>query len=104
MTTSEFQVTGMTCAHCEMAVREEVGQLVGVQQVQVDAKTGTLVVVSTQPVDVAEVVAAEALAAAQQARIVRAACKPRVVKGVCLFMLGSSVEVGIVGLPAGSRN
>lgn len=65
MTTSEFQVTGMTCAHCEMAVREEVGQLVGVQQVQVDAKTGTLVVVSTRPVDEADVVSAVAEAGYQ---------------------------------------
>ncbi len=30
MAVREFQVTGMTCGHCEMSVREEVGQLVGV--------------------------------------------------------------------------
>ncbi|MGO1921728.1 MAG: heavy-metal-associated domain-containing protein, partial [Microbacterium sp.] len=30
MSTTEYQVTGMTCGHCEMSVREEVGQVAGV--------------------------------------------------------------------------
>jgi copper chaperone CopZ len=51
MTTSEYRVTGMTCAHCEAAVRAEVGQIPGVDGVDVDARTGKLVVVSSHPVD-----------------------------------------------------
>jgi copper chaperone CopZ len=45
--TTEFQVTGMTCGHCELSVREEVAQLPGVAQVEVSAATGRLVVTST---------------------------------------------------------
>lgn len=52
MSTTEFQVTGMTCGHCELSVREEVAQLPGVTQVDVAAGTGRLVVTSTgQPDD-----------------------------------------------------
>jgi copper chaperone len=58
MATTEYQVTGMTCAHCEMSVREEVGLLVGVQTIEVSAETGRLVVTTSQPVDDAAVVAA----------------------------------------------
>ncbi|WP_447646370.1 heavy-metal-associated domain-containing protein [Nocardioides zeae] len=58
MTTTEFQVTGMTCGHCEAAVREEVGQVAGVESVEVSAATGRLVVTSSAPVDDAAVVAA----------------------------------------------
>ncbi|WZH53170.1 MAG: heavy-metal-associated domain-containing protein [Nocardioides alkalitolerans] len=58
MTTTEFQVTGMTCGHCEAAVREEVGQVAGVESLEVSAETGRLVVTSSAPVDEAAVVAA----------------------------------------------
>jgi copper chaperone CopZ len=58
MTTTEFQVTGMTCSHCEHAVSTEVGQIAGVQNVEVSAATGRLVVISSAPVDEAQVVAA----------------------------------------------
>lgn len=58
MTTSEYQVTGMTCGHCEAAVREEVGQVAGVEAVEVSADSGRLVVTSAQPVDDAAVLAA----------------------------------------------
>ena len=34
MTTTEFQVTGMTCGHCEQAVSQEVGQIAGVAAVE----------------------------------------------------------------------
>ena len=47
MSTSEYQVTGMTCGHCEMSVREEVGTVPGVKDIQVSAQTGKLVVTST---------------------------------------------------------
>ena len=58
MTTTEFQVTGMTCSHCEHAVSGEVGQLPGVQNVDVSAATGRLVVTSTAAVEDAKVLAA----------------------------------------------
>lgn len=58
MATSEFQVTGMTCGHCEMSIREEVSQIPGVVEIQVSAQTGKLVISSESPVDDAAVFAA----------------------------------------------
>lgn len=55
MNTSEYTVTGMTCGHCESAVREEVSQLVGVTNVQVAAATGRLLITSESPLDDADV-------------------------------------------------
>lgn len=60
MTTTEYQVTGMTCDHCEGAIRSEVGQIAGVSGIEVSAATGHLAV-STEgdaPVDDAAVLAA----------------------------------------------
>lgn len=51
MPTSEYRVSGMSCGHCEAAVRSEVAQLPGVQDVTVSAATGRLVVTSAQPID-----------------------------------------------------
>ena len=39
MTTTEFQVTGMTCGHCELSIREEVQEVSGVESV-VRVRTG----------------------------------------------------------------
>lgn len=50
MTTIEYRVTGMTCSHCEHAVSSEVGQIPGVQHVEVSAATGRLVITSSEPV------------------------------------------------------
>jgi copper chaperone CopZ len=58
MTTTEYQVTGMTCGHCEMSVREEVGLIAGVDEIQVSAATGSLVVTSAVALDDAAVIAA----------------------------------------------
>ncbi|MGV8883523.1 MAG: heavy-metal-associated domain-containing protein [Rhodoglobus sp.] len=58
MTTTEYTVTGMTCAHCEMSVKEEVGELEGVQDVAVSASTGRLVITSAAALDDAAVFAA----------------------------------------------
>jgi len=58
MSTSEYQVTGMTCGHCEMSIREEVGTVPGVESIEVSAQTGELVVTSTEPIDDAAVLAA----------------------------------------------
>jgi copper chaperone CopZ len=48
----------MTCPHCEHAVAGEVEQLPGVQNVEVSAATGRLVVTSTAPLEEAQVLAA----------------------------------------------
>ena len=53
-----LQVTGMTCGHCEMSVREEVGELPGVTDVEVSHETGLLRVGSAQALDDAAVLAA----------------------------------------------
>lgn len=68
MPTTEYQVKGMTCSHCEHAVSTEVGQIAGVEKVEVSAATGRLVVVSSAPVDTAEVVAAVEEAGYEAAR------------------------------------
>ncbi|MBL7501074.1 heavy-metal-associated domain-containing protein [Frankia sp. CNm7] len=69
MTTSEYQVTGMTCGHCEAAVRDEVGKIVGVEGIQVSAQTGRLVVTVTGPVDDTQVLAAVDEAGYEAARV-----------------------------------
>ncbi|GAA2446389.1 heavy-metal-associated domain-containing protein [Agromyces soli] len=58
MTANEYQVTGMTCGHCELSIREEVGELAGIQEIQVSAQTGRLVVSSADEIDDAAVLAA----------------------------------------------
>ncbi|WP_176611573.1 heavy-metal-associated domain-containing protein [Actinomadura sp. WMMB 499] len=52
MSTSTYSVTGMTCGHCVSAVTEEVEQVAGVTNVDVDLKAGTVTVTSEGPVDV----------------------------------------------------
>jgi copper chaperone len=39
-----YQVDGMTCGHCRVAVMEEVGALAGVEEVEVDLAGGRMVV------------------------------------------------------------
>jgi copper chaperone CopZ len=46
-----FQVTGMTCGHCQRAVTEEISRIPGIQGVTVDLATGSVTVTATQPVD-----------------------------------------------------
>ncbi|AUI50237.1 heavy-metal-associated domain-containing protein [Arthrobacter crystallopoietes] len=58
MNTTEYLVTGMTCGHCEISVREEVQEVSGVQGVEVSHRTGRLVVTGNQPVQDAAVIAA----------------------------------------------
>ncbi|MFS0910848.1 heavy-metal-associated domain-containing protein [Microbacterium sp. 179-I 3D2 NHS] len=58
MTTNEYQVTGMTCGHCEMSVREEVGRVDGVEDIEVSAQTGRLSVTAAADIDDAQILAA----------------------------------------------
>lgn len=68
MTTTEFQVTGMTCGHCEMSIREEVQEVPGVESVEVSHQTGRLVVGGSGSVDDAAVIAAVQAAGYQGVR------------------------------------
>ena len=45
MQTLDFTVSGMTCRHCVASVTEEVGELGGVTEVDVDLASGRLHVV-----------------------------------------------------------
>ena len=58
MAVSEYEVTGMTCGHCEMSVREEVGEIPGVTNIDVSAETGRLVVTGQDDIDDAAELAA----------------------------------------------
>ena len=58
MAANEYQVTGMTCGHCEMSVREEVSEISGVTDIQVSAQTGKLNVTAEGEIDDAKVLAA----------------------------------------------
>jgi copper chaperone CopZ len=69
MTTTEFQVTGMSCGHCEAAVREEVGKIEGVEQIDVSASNGRLLVTVGGAVDDAEILAAVSEAGYSAARV-----------------------------------
>jgi copper chaperone len=74
MTTSPhsqtYPVTGMTCGHCVASVTEEIGELAGVREVNVDLAAGgtsTVTVTSDQPLDHEAVRAAVAEAGYQLA-------------------------------------
>jgi copper chaperone CopZ len=56
MTTSTYTVSGMTCGHCVSSVTEEVSEVPGVTDVQVDLDSGRLTV--TGDADAAAVEAA----------------------------------------------
>jgi copper chaperone len=49
MTTTTYDVTGMTCQHCVHAVTTEVTTIDGVHEVAVDVTAGTVTVSSTAP-------------------------------------------------------
>lgn len=53
-----FQVTGMTCEHCQRAVTQEISGVDGVEAVDVDLGSGSVTVTAARPVDRAEIAAA----------------------------------------------
>ncbi|MCM2575933.1 heavy-metal-associated domain-containing protein [Streptomyces meridianus] len=53
-----YRVAGMTCGHCEGAVREELAAVAGVSAVDAVASTGLVTVTSAAPLDDATVQAA----------------------------------------------
>ncbi|MER5256156.1 MULTISPECIES: cation transporter [unclassified Streptomyces] len=56
--TTVYEVTGMTCGHCEGAVSSEISEIAGVSSVKAVAATGQVTVVSDAPLDEAAVRAA----------------------------------------------
>ncbi|MDO9495559.1 MAG: copper ion binding protein [Nocardioides sp.] len=56
--TTTYTVVGMTCAHCVASVTEEVSEIPGVEDVQVDLASGAVAVTSHQPVSAEAVKAA----------------------------------------------
>lgn len=58
MTTTSYQISGMTCGHCVSSVRSEVAGVPDVVDVQVDLASGRLTVTSAQPVATAQIEAA----------------------------------------------
>ena len=58
MSTETYTVSGMTCGHCVSSVTEEVGELPGVQDVQVDLESGRVTVTADAPVGADQVRAA----------------------------------------------
>ncbi|MBA2696053.1 MAG: heavy-metal-associated domain-containing protein [Actinobacteria bacterium] len=60
MSTATYTVVGMTCDHCVTSVTEEVSEVDGVTDIDVDLATGALAVTSDTTVDDAAVRAAVA--------------------------------------------
>jgi copper chaperone CopZ len=56
--TTEYTVTGMTCAHCVASVTEEIQEIAGVTDVAVDLASGGVRVTSTHPLATSEVTSA----------------------------------------------
>ena len=54
-----YTVSGMTCEHCRRAVLDEVGQLLGVESVEVELATGALRVRGADVPDTAVAAAVE---------------------------------------------
>ena len=59
-TPTVYAVHGMTCAHCERAVTEEVAAVAGVSAVRADAAAGTVTVTAAGKIDEAALGAAVA--------------------------------------------
>ena len=58
MAETTYTVEGMTCGHCATSVREEVSELAGVRQVDVDVENGRVTVTSDTPLATDAVAAA----------------------------------------------
>ncbi|MEO6942815.1 MAG: cation transporter [Terrimesophilobacter sp.] len=60
-TIQQYEVTGMTCGHCVSSVKEELGELSGVDSVEVELNAGgvsTVIVNSVDPLNLDDVRAA----------------------------------------------
>ena len=54
-TTTTYTVSGMTCSHCVASITEEVTQIPGVVDVQVDLATGAVTIASQSALEDAAV-------------------------------------------------
>lgn len=50
MSTQNFTVVGMTCGHCVSSVTEEVTEIAGVSNVDVDLASGNVTITSAEPI------------------------------------------------------
>ena len=50
MSTNTYTVTGMTCGHCASSVTEEISEIDGVRDVDVDLETGAVSVTSEREI------------------------------------------------------
>ena len=50
MSTQNFTVVGMTCGHCVASVTEEVTEIAGVSNVDVDLSSGNVTVTAAEPI------------------------------------------------------
>lgn len=69
MASNEYVVTGMTCGHCELSIREEISEIAGLEVVEISAQSGTLVVSAEEAIDDAAVLAAVAEAGYSAVRV-----------------------------------
>ncbi len=60
MTTTTYDVQGMTCGHCVRSVTEEISALDGVESVDVDLEKGTAVVAGDAQPDAVKAAVKEA--------------------------------------------
>jgi copper chaperone CopZ len=58
MSLSVITVTGMTCEHCEKAVRAEISAIPGVSQVDVDVASGEVRILAEPALELADLQAA----------------------------------------------
>lgn len=58
MAEASYLVKGMTCGHCAASVTEEVSEIVGVRNVDVDLATGKVTIASDELIPVDRIVAA----------------------------------------------
>ncbi|TQL66362.1 copper ion binding protein [Nocardioides albertanoniae] len=50
MSTQNFTVVGMTCGHCVSSVTEEITEIAGVSNVDVDLASGNVTVTASEPI------------------------------------------------------
>lgn len=60
MATQTYGVPGVTCGHCKSAIESEVGQVPGVERVEVDLGAKTVVIEGTADADALVAAIAEA--------------------------------------------
>lgn len=51
MTTTDYIVTGMTCEHCVASIRRELGEVAGIDSIELSLAEGALSITSAAPID-----------------------------------------------------